>query len=214
MVAGLLPLASAQADVISFNASVPLQSTNFTSNLSVPKFNSALGTLTKVEFTLEGHVEGEAKFESLDAEPATVEMELAASIAIQRPDFTVLVISLPTASTSDLVTAFDGLIDFGGTSGKTYPALSADDIEMSSTVNPVDLALFTGAGNISLPVEALGQSTGSGAGNLLLQFSTSASAELEVKYTYTPVPEPATLGLCMLGGLSMFRRSNRRSRAR
>jgi len=201
---------SAMADLISYNALVPLQSTNFTTSLSVPKFDPALGTLDQVDFILSGHVEGEAKFESLDAEAATVEMELGASITIQRPDTTTLIVSLPSALTSDLVSAFDGTIDFGGTSGKTYPMLSADDIEMTSTSAAPDLALFTGLGNIDLPVEALGESTGSGAGNLLLVFMTLAAADFTVEYTFTPIPEPATAALALLGGFGLFGRCRKR----
>lgn len=204
----LFPVSQATADTIMFSDSVALQPTNFNSSVSVPKFNPALGTLTKVIFELSGHVEGQAKFESLDASPTTISMQLAAQVKLQRPDLSSLVVALPLAMTMDNASAFDGLMDFGGTSGKTYPALAGNDNEMSMTTAPLDLALFTGMGNIMLPVMATGASTGSGAGNLLLQFSTSASANVMVTYDYT-VPEPATAGLLGLGALASVRRRRR-----
>lgn len=194
----------ARADQISFMDTVPLQPTNFNSSVTIPKFDPNLGVLTKVIFKLDGHVEGTAKFESLDSEPAVIDMELAAQITLQRPDMSTLVVSLPLVMTSDNATAFDGLVDFDGTSGKTYAGLMADDLEMAMTMDPGDLALFTGVGDISLPVLAMGASTGSGAGNLLLQFNTSASAGVMVTYCY--IPEPATVALCGVGALGFIRR--------
>lgn len=199
----------AKADSIMFSDNVSLQSTNFTSSVSVPKFDPMLGTLNKVTLKLAGHVEGMAQFESLDADPATIDMQLAAQIVLQRPDMSMLVVTLPLIMTTDNVLAFDGVIDFGGTSGKSYPMLSADDMNTVMTMSAMDLALFTGPGNIMLPVVATGASTGSGAGNLLLQFATSASANVMVTYDYT-VPEPTTAGLLGLGAVAAMRRNRRK----
>lgn len=205
---GASTVSAANADIIMFTDTVALQPTNFMSSVTLPKFDPNLGTLDKVTVKLTGHVEGMAQFESLDADAAMVTMELAAEVKLQRPDMSTLVVTLPLIMTLDNVTAFDGVIDFGGTSGKSYPLLTADDTNMFSTMSMMDLALFTGPGNIMLPVMATGASTGSGAGNLLLQFSTNASANVMVTYDYT-VPEPATAGLLSLGAFAFSRRRRR-----
>jgi len=179
----LLPTAAC-ADEVSYSDSVPLGSTNWTDSVTVPKFNEVDCTLNEVCFTLEGHVEGTAKFESEDASPTTVTMNLQATIELQRPDSSPLATVIPLVETSDDVTAFDGIIDFAGTSGKTYSDLSGDKTENDCTTDPADLALFTGSGDITLPAEAIGSSYGSGAGNLWLQFSTSASVAVTVTYYY------------------------------
>lgn len=204
---GGLGVLSVQADTISYGPlSIPLSSTNWSGSINVPLFDPALGTLLGIEFHLEGHVEGTAKFESLDASPATVTMNLAAQIVLQRPDTSVLAVVLPLAQTVDNVPAFDGVIDFGGTSGKTYAGLSADDVDDAVSPPPAsDLVLFTGVGSIVLPVVATGQSNASGAGNLITQFNTSASASASVTYIYE-VPEPASLSLLALGGVLVLRR--------
>mgnify|MGYP001080599603 CR=1 FL=1 len=190
------------AATISYTDSVPLAKTNWTSSITVQKFDPSLGTLTGITFMLTGYVEGSAKFESLDAAPAVVSMNLSARVSLQRPDLSDLVVSVPVVSTSDAVPAFDGLADFGGTSGKTYPGLTASRIEQSSAVLPSDLTLFTAsfAGeNIVLPVAASGNSEGSGAGNLLVVFQTFASAAATVTYEYEPVPEPSSLMALLMG---------------
>ena len=202
----LLPVSQATADTIMFSDSVALQPTNFNSSVSIPKFNPGLGTLTKVIFELSGHVEGQAKFESLEAGPTTISMQLAAQVNLQRPDLTSLVVALPLAMTMDNASAFDGTVDFGGTSGKTYSALAGDDNEMSMTTAPLNLALFTSIGNIALPIMTTNASSGNGAGNLLLQFNTSASGDVTVTYEYIVIPEPATAMLVSLGAMGLFRR--------
>ncbi len=179
----LIPIGS-NAETIVHTATVSLASTNWNQTMTFPKFDLAPNCLLSVCFELRGHAEGTAKFESLDPAPTTVNMNLQATITLQRPDASTLVTVIPLANTSDAVTAFDGTIDFGGTSGKTYSDLSGDDVETFCTIMPADLALFSGSGNIVLPVVALGTSNGSGAGNLILQFGTLASSEVIVTYTY------------------------------
>ncbi|UCD29230.1 MAG: PEP-CTERM sorting domain-containing protein, partial [Planctomycetota bacterium] len=200
---------TAYADQVSYSDSISLQSTNWSSSMSIPKFNPTWGILQSIEFSLSGHVEGIAKFESEDNAPATVTMDIQADIELQRPDLSTILITIPLAQTSDNVTAYDGNTDFGGTSGRTYSGLSADQTETTTSPPPAsDLVLFTGFGNIILPVDATGTSTGSGAGNLILQFLTSASAEATVTYIYE-VPEPATVSLLAFGGLWMLSRKRR-----
>ncbi|MCB9463719.1 MAG: choice-of-anchor E domain-containing protein [Candidatus Eisenbacteria bacterium] len=187
MVVGALALAgSASANIatVQYDDTVNLASTNWNDTVSFPQFDPNLGTLLSVTFELGGHVEGSAKFESLDNAPATVTMNLAAEIDLQRPDLSSLVTVLPLAATNDNVLAFDGVIDFLGDSGRTYEDLSGDDMESSVTTDSNDLTLFTGNGTIDLPVSAMGASNGSGAGNLILQFATSASASVTVIYEY------------------------------
>ncbi len=200
--------AGANADTISFSGFVPLGTTNWANSITFPRFNPALGTLDSIEFTLYGHVEGSAGFENKDAAPATITMDLQALLRLRRPDDSLLVLTIPVVSTIDSASAWDGADDYAGTSGKTYLNLAADSIDSAVTSAPADIALFTGIGNIILPVTANGASTGSGAGNLLLQFSTSASAEASVTYHYT-VPEPAAAGLMGLAGMFLLPRRRR-----
>jgi hypothetical protein len=164
--------------------SIALQLTNWDDFLTVPKFNVAGATLLSVDFTLDGGAEGGARIESLDAQPATVNTAFQATITLQRPDLTVIAVTLPVANFSDNLTAFDGTIDFGGTSGTEHLNIMASDSDAQSTSSPADLALFSGPGTISLPCSAAGSSTASGAGNLITQFNTSAEASVTVTYNY------------------------------
>ena len=57
-----------------------------------------------------------------------------------------------------------------GDSGGEFTGLSGSQDESGTFTGASDLALFTGTGDIDLPIEATGRSTGSGAGNLITQF--------------------------------------------
>jgi hypothetical protein len=203
---GLVSTASAFGTTLTVSDTVPIQSTNYSSSVSIQQFDPSLGVLNSILFHLEGTVQGGAKFESLDAAPATITMNLQSSITLQRPDTSILAVVLPLVQTVDNATAYDNTFDFGGTSGKTYTGLTNTAFTNAVSPPPLsDLALFTGLGNIVLPVIANGTSNGSGAGNLILQFNTSAGAYVEVTYDYT-VPEPSALGLLSFGALMLRRR--------
>jgi len=204
---------SATAATVTYGpASFGPATTNWSTSLSLPKWDPTLfpgQVLTGVSFTLNGSVTGSASFESLDAQPATINMNLQATIVLTDPNSNVLVTVIPVANTSDLASAFDGVIDFGGTSGKQYLGLTGSASNSGTSGN---FALFTGAGNVLLPVTASGTSSGSGAGNLLTLFATTAGADASVTYTYSAVPEPSTIALAGLGLLALVGFARRRSK--
>ncbi|MBL8862619.1 MAG: choice-of-anchor E domain-containing protein [Planctomycetes bacterium] len=196
LLALLVCSASLQAGVptqqVCFTDTIPLQPTNWGSSVSVPKFNPNLGQLVSITFRLTGNVQGTARAESLDAAPTIVNTSFQAQITLTRPDLSALVVTLPVANFSDSFTAFDGAIDFGGTSGITHGNINVSDTQQSVSPPPAsDLLLFTGPGNIVLPVSANGSSIATGAGNLITQFTTDAAASVEVCYTYLPNTPPS-----------------------
>lgn len=190
---------------ISYTDDIPLQTTAWDLSVTIPRFDPALGELVGIDFTLGGHIEGSAAYESLDATPALISMMFQGEITLMRPDMSELVVVLPLLDITEPASGFDGVIDFDGTSGSTFEDLEADGMEMVSSPPPMsDLVLFTGLDDIVLPVTAVGMSSGSGSGNLLLQFMQEASAFVEVTYHY--VPEPGTMVLLAGGALAVVRR--------
>lgn len=213
VVISLLFVGGARAATQSHQGTISLATTNWTEYITIPKFDPALGTLDQITFTLSGHVEGLAQFESFDASPSTVTMDLSAIMQLQRPNSTILVEVIPLASTSDAVTAYDQTFDYGGTSGRTYDNLSDTKVESKTSPPPLsDLTLFTGLGDIILPVVATAHSSASNGGNIQSHFSTSASACATVEYTYTAIPEPSGIVALLvgLGSLIPFRRMRRK----
>lgn len=201
---------TAKADVLTYNASVLLTDTDWTQSVSIPKFDPSLGTLTSIDFSMLAHIEGSSFYENQEAAPTMVSLTLAAEMSLLRPDMSSIITVNPSTNVGELAGASDGVLDFGGTSGNTFNNLFADILQTATSPLPAsDLALFTGLGNILLPVSAMGDSSGAGPGNWIFGFALAASADVTVKYNYTPVPEPtsaASLAICGLGMLLRRRR--------
>lgn len=180
----------ASADVVTYTTTVPLETTNWTRVASLPRYNTALGVLEGVNVAINGHVEGTAKYENLDSQSATITIDFTANLNVKRPDNNaVLLTSSPSFHKVDTVSAYDHVLDFGGTSGAAYNAISQNSTTQVVPPFPLsaaDQALFVGAGNVVFTVTATGQSSATGAGNLVSSFSQKASATLTVTYTYTP----------------------------
>ena len=211
----LSPLGAAQAGTISFQSSKAMSPTNWTDVLSFDKFDSNLGTLTSIRFDLSGIVQGAGNAESLDGSASTVTLSLGSRLELTRPDKTRLVVTNPLFTQVFNFSAFDGNINFGGTSGASTGTVSADGADFFISSDAADFGLFSalGGGKINLGVHASGASSGTGAGNLITLFNTSAAATAKVTYIYqdavAEVSEPASLAT-MFAGLGLIAALRRR----
>ncbi len=207
-----LAAAPAQALVLveTDSASHATSTTNWVDILTVDKYSGSFGPLAEVRIYLSGNVLGDAKYESLDNAPAAVSIDLAATITVSLGGPPLITI-IPLANVVDNPSAFDGGIDFGGTSGNSYLGLAGSDSDSVALNDAINLALFTGPGLIGLNAAGVGSSTGSGAGNLILQFATDAGAEVVVEYyvdRIVPLPAALPAGLGLLGVAAFRRRRN------
>ncbi len=187
----------------------------FSGTMSIPKFNAALGTLTSISFTLNGNLTATQKFENGDDVSSTITVTTTGTMTLQRPDTTTLVITIPTVQNTATVGPFDGNINFAGTSGITFSPKVGTLSNTQVYSGASDLALFTGSGNITLPVLATGSSGGTGAANVTIQASLTGQASASVTYTYSvaTVPEPSTygaIGAVSVVGFLGYRRARRK----
>lgn len=214
----LLPTLAAQAASVTYNASYGvvqsspeiLQSTDWSTILNLPKWNPADypgQVLTGIVFTLTGKVRGNAQAENLGNSPTNLALNLQATITLTDPSNNTLISVIPVVSSTTPVTAFDGNADFAGTSGISFTNIVGNNTQ---TQNSTDFALFTGSGDILLPLIAKGTSSGSGGGSALYYFTAGAAADASVTYLYqpavVPLPAAAFLGLPLLAGVVLRRR--------
>jgi hypothetical protein len=200
-------VAPATADVVEYTDTIPSATTSWTDSVTVSMFDPALGILTGVEFWMTGNIEGSAAYESLDAGPATITTTFAADMTLDLPGASPDLEVMPATATMTSATAFDGIEDFGGTSGMTFDMLMASGTE-HTVVDPGDFALYIGLGDLTLPVETLGSSSATGAGNLIFTAMQTADAEVTVRYTYAVIPAPgaALLGVLGFGAVGWVKR--------
>lgn len=201
--------ASAAVQTLSFSGNHSLQNTNWTDALNIQKFNTALGALQSVSLDLYSNVTGGARFESFDSSATEIKLDLSGVIKLATAATNATLITVnPLVANTYKVSAFDGAVDFDGTSGKTISGLQAAD-SASVTLNSASwLSFFTGSDTVALNLVADGKSSATGAGNLITQFSTNADAGYKVTYNYiaTPVPEPETYALMGLGVIALLAR--------
>jgi len=202
LAAGLLLATSAQALTLTVDSNViGLQPTDWVSALTVPRF-SGPGTLSEVRIELHGLLTGVAEVESTDSAPATVRSTLSAALTLTRPDKSLLLVTLPTQTWTLKATAFDSLSNAAGGSGAAWAIV--DPLVRSEVANfsvAADLALFSGEGNLVLPVSASDLSITAASGNIEDSYMSQAGAWARVTYTYAaaPVPEPGTWALLLVG---------------
>ncbi len=188
----LAPINTVQATTLTYQKSVDLEKTTFKKQITLPKFDSSLGELESVLFELSGDVQGSINLENEDAHAALVTGNLAAeiSLSLKKPDDSLLLVALPTASVEQKLDAYDGTFDFDGTSGVKLTGISNTKKESTFFTTTDDFTPFVGDGSFKLLLEAIGNSTATGAGNLSARFETYAGANVMVSYTYAKKDEP------------------------
>lgn len=189
---------AAQAASVSYSANTgDYLETDWTKTLTVNKFDTSLGTLTGITFSLNGNVVGGAGVENRSNSKSAVTAVLGSEFKLYNNSVAngaALVVALPTFSKTFDLAKYDKTLDFGGTSGISINDLSATKSENTSYDTSYayfnDLAsLVSGSGQVSFDVDANAASSASGPGNLSSSFDTSAMAAVTVTYTYdVPVP--------------------------
>eukprot|EP00899_Mesostigma_viride_P004410 jgi/Mesvir1/13970/Mv12433-RA.1 len=180
--------------------------TNWIRTLSVPKFAPNCGTLILASLRGSATVTGTLSLESLEANPTVATNGLSARISmaffdrfengVQIPLFAPLAPAVDITFTT--TTGYDGIADFGGTSGQIFSGLSATRVNRTTFVRSTDpvtglfdyttLLPFIGNDRIFFSVIAQAVSDSTGTGNLIRAAATTAQASVTVVYTFLAIP--------------------------
>lgn len=145
---------------------------------SVPQFDPALGTLTNVTVTVAANVQSTFFTENRDrrAWDTTTTSHATVSASVD----TLSASTLIEPSHTQNLTAFDGVIDFAGTSGFTASESGTGTGFNSTSV----VAPFIGVGTVPLTASAVATASYTGSGFYRFVVNTSASALVTVTYEF------------------------------
>jgi hypothetical protein len=201
---GLLALGStldaATSGPFTTTTPIPLTYTDWSLSLSLPKFDSALGTLNSVRIDLSGGI----------SSVLTISNSISASSSSVGDGGTRVRFSVQDSgnhfSTPEITTYSDtysyNLLP--GESVTTDPLTGSGSYAHTYTLQAI-LDEFTGPGTITLPASTLTTSVmENSGGNYTVQQVTRAELTATVTYDYTAVPEPGSLALLGLGGLMVL----------
>lgn len=205
------------AATIVLSDTVALQSTDFSTSLTFAKFDTMGGTrkLESVAFSIDGSIFGDIEVESLSAAASVVTTRLSAELTLTDALSNTLVVTIPSIERVLNASAYDGMTDFGGTSGATYAGLSASKFEQSTYTDAATLAMFTGMGLADFTFDAAARSIAIGSGGITSTFNTNAAGIVQVVYTYEKLvrqvsapSQVALIGLSLIGfaGLRKIRK--------
>lgn len=208
-VATLSAAAMASADTTSTSFNIGLTNTDWTSNQTLNRFDSSLGTLISATYMLSSHVDTEVIFGNMSS--SSTPNHVIANVD-GKIDFSAGLGSLGGHATTSL----DAFVP--ATTELSPMSASADWTTGYITISdPALLALLTGTSPLNITVTATDLSTSTDDnGNGYALFTTLASAHGEIVYTYRANPTSSVPGpsaaIAFLGTAIVRRRKARNAK--
>lgn len=180
LIALLFTCVSAIAATATHTATIFPALTDWSVTNSVPKWDPADGTLNSVSVTVSANTQSDFYAEILDTVPRDT---VARSVFwISASAGTLAASTSATNSHVQTLSAYDNVLDYGGTSG-----FSASKSSSASAANvTTSVAQFVGAGTVPVAASATATATYEGSGDFYFFVQTQASAIVTITYDFTP----------------------------
>lgn len=156
---------------------------NTISSQLLSQFNPALGTLQSIQIKVDGRIISDIKLENLDDEASVVSGTVAGNVLVSGPGFNLNVNIAGNAAISRTLPAFDGIIDFAGTSGVSLGSTTATGTN-TQTLTGSAMSSYIGTGSVNLSFLAQATTQASGGGNLTANISNLGGGTVTVIYSY------------------------------
>jgi len=177
--------------------------------VSLPKFDSSLGTLTQVTLTLDADTfAGVIGWDNEATAASDVTLGIGAEVTINAfSSLASIAIPLQTGSTS-VAADNDGAADYAGTDSFWVVGGLGNASDANSSTDSGVLTLFTGTGTFDVRLSSSVSTYISTTGGYGPSTTTAGDTNgtITVAYEYTPVPEPATIALLGLGSIVLRRK--------
>lgn len=184
--------------------------------ISLAQFDPSLGALQGVVIDLDLSANASISLENFGAAPAMVMAQNVSTVGFTGAGITPFS-AIATLTENRNLTAFDGVLDLGGTSGFSVNGVALGQAQFNVAAG--NFGIFTGNGsyngtlNGNLGAFVQGISTN----DFTSGFGSIASGTVSITYTYTPpaaVPEPATWLMMIAGFGAVGATMRRRARVR
>lgn len=207
----LVTAVTVPAALLDESATTTLSYTDFTKDLLIPLFDPSLGQLQSAKLTITGQFIGGAEYENPNAHPAqggTLEYTLTQNLNVTLGGQNYLSLSPVTTATLNIPApaAFDGILDYAGTSGAKFQGINTNQVKYFTYNTPTSLAAFVGTGqdDFRVTTDTYVSMGWSGLNGVWVGTYSLADVTVDMQYTYqaavAAVPEP---GLGMLFGLGL-----------
>jgi hypothetical protein len=183
-----LPTTPSAAQTQSVTATFAPFTTGGSATQTVAQFDPSLGTLNSIQIILNGKLTSDVKVENLDSAASDVSAQVNGNLTLQGPGSLSASVT-PSINEDTTLSASDGTLDYGGSSGKDFgdqSAQASQTIDLAAGNN--DLSAWIGTGAVSLTELAQSTSTVSGSGNEQVHINSEGSGTVQVIYSYTPAP--------------------------
>jgi len=173
----------------------PFAQTNFTNNFGLAKFNDSLGTLYKLRISHTDSMKVNIKFENISASgPSSYKAYVTDRFSLNGSTGQLFNGSSPSITDSTSVMAFDGTLDYAGTSGHNFGnqvTSRTDTINITSSLNNYSTI---GLGLLNLTDSAFDPpAITTVGGNDVSLISTDAKMVTYFDYYFYPVNDPDKL---------------------
>lgn len=183
--------------VVCQDGSLSRQRTEIDADIPVAGFDAALGTLLEVSVPTQAvHLDTDALFENTAQSAVTFEEHMTYQVTFSSPGGLAsppLIAGTIERVPTQTLAAFDGTLDFAGTSAVAQPSTARDaQAAPASSTDPAVLTAFTG-GTVAFHVAtSIGETFMGGGGNVQASIHTFVSASVQVCYRYAPPAPPPT----------------------
>ena len=204
--AGLLSAGAANAAMLSYSDSIPLQNgipTGFSFGLTLPAFDPADGTLTGVSIELDSTITPIVSVTGFAGVSPSLPFPYSNAMSTDNVELTAptvdgdVIQSASTGSYSGTITAYYPTVDYlygvnpATVDDNTVSVSSANFASYELPNNPLNFTFASDGGTYS--------ATGA-----FVSGTENASAKATITYTYDAVPEPGSFGLLALGGIGLL----------
>jgi protocatechuate 3,4-dioxygenase beta subunit len=177
---------STAAQTITKTLTFPAAQTDYSVSGIVGQFDPSLGTLVSVSITNSGSITSDIQVENTSTSSSSlINGTVGGSLTLTGPNGLSILTNLSQYAGSYSATAYDGHLDFSGTSGDDFGSKTANGTN-TITLSGNDLTAFIGTGSVQLTENAVATSHATGGGNLVVSASSTATAQVTVVYHYIP----------------------------